>query len=205
MAPGKETDPQREEVDPEYRQWLVAAEQKAQEDFDKTVLTLSGGALGISFAFVKDIIGDKPIEHSSWLVIAWVAWALSTTAMLGSFFVSRLALRKAILQCDDGTIFCSPPGGFYTKLTRWLTVAGAVLFLVGVLFMAAFVKSNISNRESAGERQEAPESSPKPAASSPTAEGGQGIRKQPAQPRVRTAPAQAQVRGELTPQVQHLS
>lgn len=29
----------------EYRKSLVAAEQKSQEDFDKTVLSLSGGAL----------------------------------------------------------------------------------------------------------------------------------------------------------------
>jgi len=38
----------------EYRKHLVAAEQQVQADFDKTVLSLSGGALGISFAFVKN-------------------------------------------------------------------------------------------------------------------------------------------------------
>ena len=26
----------------DYRKWLIAAEQKSQEDFDKTVLSLSG-------------------------------------------------------------------------------------------------------------------------------------------------------------------
>jgi len=155
MSKVQDEDPSEDEVDPEYRQWLVAAEQKAQEDFDKTVLTLSGGALGISFAFVKDIIGDKPIEHSIWLVAAWVMWALSTSAMLGSFFVSRLALRKAIVQCDKKTIFCSAPGGFYTLLTRWLNVSGAVLFLLGVCLMAGFVKTNISSREATHDRQEA--------------------------------------------------
>ncbi|MCC5099088.1 MULTISPECIES: hypothetical protein [Xanthomonas] len=143
----------RDEVDPEYRQWLVVAEQKAQEDYDKTVLTLSGGALGISFAFVKDIVGQNPIQNSSWLVAAWILWALSTSAMLGSFFVSRLALRRAILQCDDGTIFCNPPGGFYTQLTRWLNGSGAVLFLFGICFMAAFVKTNLTERENPNGRQ----------------------------------------------------
>jgi hypothetical protein len=156
-----------DEVDPEYRQWLVLAEQKAQEDYDKTVLTLSGGALGISFAFVKDIVGTNPITHSSWLVASWVLWAMSTAAMLGSFFVSRLALRKAILQCDDGTIFCKPPGGFYTVLTRWLNVGGAILFLLGVCFMAAFVQSNITQREIRHDRQEAVQSAAKSAITAP--------------------------------------
>lgn len=164
-------DPPVDEVDPEYRQWLVAAEQKAQEDFDKTVLTLSGGALGVSFAFVNDIIGDKPIEHSGWLVIAWIAWALSTSAMLGSFFVSRLALRRAIVQCDEGTIFCSAPGGFFTLVTRWLNIGGALLFLVGVCFMAAFVKTNISVREVTHDRQEAPHPNSKQPAAASSPEG----------------------------------
>lgn len=146
------------EADPEYRQWLVVAEQKAQEDFDKTVLTLSGGALGISFAFVKDIVGDNAIYNSSWLVVAWVSWALSTSAMLGSFFVSRLALRKAIRQCDEGTIYCESPGGFYTVLTRLLNVCGAVLFVLGVCFMAAFVNTNLTDRENRHDRQKTTES-----------------------------------------------
>ena len=34
----------------EYRATLLVAEQKAPGQFDKTVLTLSGGALGVSFA-----------------------------------------------------------------------------------------------------------------------------------------------------------
>ena len=58
----------------EYRNWLIAAEQKAQEDFDKTVLSLSGGALGISFAFVKDIVGDQPLIKTKFLLTAWIAW-----------------------------------------------------------------------------------------------------------------------------------
>ncbi|WP_134984071.1 hypothetical protein [Xanthomonas axonopodis] len=70
MATNAGEDANRDEVDPEYRQWLVVAEQKAQEDYDKTVLTLSGGALGISFAFVKDIVGQNPIQNSSWLLIS---------------------------------------------------------------------------------------------------------------------------------------
>jgi hypothetical protein len=163
MGAVEEQSPKKDEVDPEYRQWLVVAEQKAQEDYDKTVLTLSGGALGISFAFVKDIVGSGPIQNSSWLVGAWALWALSTSAMLGSFFVSRLALRRAIVQCDDGTIFCKPPGGFYTRLTRWLNGSGAVLFLLGVCLMAAFVNVNITQRENRHDRQEAA----KPATSKP--------------------------------------
>ena len=181
---------QKDEVDPEYRQWLVAAEQKAQEDFDKTVLTLSGGALGISFAFVKDIIGERPIEHSWLLIGAWLLWALSTSAMLASFFVSRLALRRAIEKCDDGTIFCGSPGGIFTHLTRALNVSGAVLFFAGVCLMAAFVSANLVQREKPNDRQETSEQSTKQPTTASPSEKGRRVLNESSEPGVRTAPAE---------------
>ncbi|MDD5774068.1 MAG: hypothetical protein PHX78_11450 [bacterium] len=84
----------------EYRNHLVAAEQKAQEDFDKTVLSLSGGALGISFAFIKDIVGAGPFEKLFFLLFSWISWSSSIIIVLLSFFFSHLALRQAINQVD---------------------------------------------------------------------------------------------------------
>ena len=148
---------------PEYRQSLVAAEQKCQDDFDKTVLSLSGGALGVSFVFVKDLVGSNPIDHPNWLLLAWLTWAASSLAILASFFSSHLALRKAIQQCDDGTIYNQKPGGFLAGLTRNLNAAGALLFFVGVCLMAAFAFSNLSTRGSENVRQEASQSAASPA------------------------------------------
>ena len=81
--------------------------------------------------------------------------ALSASAILASFLPSRYALRRAIEQCDDGTIFCQPPGGFFSKLTRWLNVGGAILFFLGVCLMAAFVSVNLVDGASINDRQEA--------------------------------------------------
>lgn len=183
-------------ADDEYRQWLVQAEQKAQDDYDKTVLTLSGGALAISFAFVKDIIGDKPIEQSWLLIGAWIAWAASTMVMLTSYYVSRLALRKAIEQCDDRSIEeCETPGGIFTLILRKLNVAGAILFFGGVCLMAAFVNVNIAKREvpRVGQETTKPDASPatKSAPRSPEPQVGSRPRNEPTRPgpRVR-APAE---------------
>lgn len=135
------------EPDFEYRRWLVAAEQKSQEDYDKTVLSLSGGALGVSFIFVKDVVGAASVQYPSFLLAAWLLWAVSSFSVLLSFFMSRLALREAIRQCDVGEIFESRPGGFYSRVTEFLNVIGAAAFICGVCFMAAFVYLNLSARE----------------------------------------------------------
>ena len=44
----------------QYRTALSALEQKSQAEYDRLVVLLSGGALGISFAFVEGFIGDDP-------------------------------------------------------------------------------------------------------------------------------------------------
>ncbi len=127
----------------EYRSFLLTAEQKAQEDFDKTVLTLSGGALGISFAFVKDIIGNRPIMHYGFLLSSWIVWGLSVTCVLSSFFFSQQALRSAIKQVDKSVIYEQIPGGFFSRITEILNASGGLLFFFGVILLVLFVSNNL--------------------------------------------------------------
>lgn len=127
----------------DYRRALVAAEQKAQEDYDKHVIALSGGALGISFLFLKDVIGGRPIEWDWALLAAWYCWAASIIAVLASFFLSQLALRAAIRQLNAGKIYDSRPGGVFATATAVLNVSGGILFFVGVCLMTTFAGINI--------------------------------------------------------------
>jgi hypothetical protein len=69
----------------EYRRTLTALQQDSQVDYDKAILTLSGGALGISFAFFDNISAKVPTLHAGFLVGAWLSWALSLTAALTGF------------------------------------------------------------------------------------------------------------------------
>jgi hypothetical protein len=86
----------------EYRRQLLALEEKAQEVFDKTVVTLSGGALGISFAFIKDFLGTGPVMAKPWLIRAWAAWVVSLSASLTSHYLSTFAIRRATEELDAG-------------------------------------------------------------------------------------------------------
>ena len=151
----------------DYRRHLQTAEQKSQEDFDKTVLSLSGGALGISFVFLKDVIGPNPVVHPDLLFAAWVAWGTSTFCVLASYYASHLALRRAIRQIDEGTIRNQKPGGFFRNVTAVLNAAGAVLFLVGVFAIVFFANANLKTKVEPSAKSKSPAaSSSAPAASS---------------------------------------
>ena len=127
----------------EYRSLLISAEQKAQEDYDKTVLSLSGGALGISFAFVKDIVGDQPVVYPRLLLASWIVWGISIACVLASFFFSQQALRQTIKQVDEDKIREQSPGGVYSWITATLNALGGLLFLVGVVLIVLFASHNL--------------------------------------------------------------
>jgi len=125
-----------------YRDSLVQAELKSQDDYDKTIVSLSGGALGISVVFVKDIIGETEPTIVWALVTAWAIWAASICAVIGSYFSSRMALRNAILRHDqkkkDKIIdSCS------AKLTSFLNAVSGILFVVGIIFFIIFSANNL--------------------------------------------------------------
>ncbi len=76
------------------RKDYIESEHHAQDQVDKAVLTLSGGAFGVSFAFMNDVVGNDP-HHLGWILAAWVAWGLSITLILITFYTSNEAFRRA--------------------------------------------------------------------------------------------------------------
>ena len=127
--------------DAKYRDQLVATAEKSQELFDRTLLTLSGGALGVSFAFIKQFLGQGPLLDRASLVDAWAAWVGSLVVSLLSHYASTLAHQRAITDVDhnrDGKL--GKTLNWSVRLLNALSLAG---FLSGLYFMAAFVRENL--------------------------------------------------------------
>jgi hypothetical protein len=144
MSSNPPTKPDNDNVElKEYRSQLISAENQAQTAYDRTVLTLSGGALGISFAFVQDFISGDPVARIL-LLVAWLSWILSLSLVLVSHYLSTLAMRKAIEQVDDGTIYDGAVGGAYDDWLRKLNASGGVAFIIGVVMIAIFAFCNLS-------------------------------------------------------------
>lgn len=127
----------------EYRSQLLEYAKQSQNSYDTTLITLSGGALGISFAFVNQFIGDDPMVSFPLLVIAWTCWIISLVAVLFSFATSNHALRKVVESMDRGQPLSEKPGGKLDRLTSWLNAISGILFAIGVVAMMWFAISNM--------------------------------------------------------------
>lgn len=126
-----------------YRARLFELEQQMQISYDKAVMTLSGGALGVSLTFIRDIADKTALHASGWLLAAWLCWGVSVTCVLFSFFSSSLALRRAARQTDERTIYLEAVGGGWNCATMILNPLAGVLFLFGVVSICVFVGRNI--------------------------------------------------------------
>ncbi len=124
----------------EHRKLLQATVQESWRSYDKTSLTLSGGALGISFAFVKDVVGKAPVTQSWILSVGWGALALSMGLVLLSFFAAGKANERALDEFDAGK---PQTGGRWGGITGWCNGAGGILLVVGVLLVLTFVVINL--------------------------------------------------------------
>jgi hypothetical protein len=125
-----------------YRKAQQDKANSSQVDYDKLVVTLSGGALGVSFAFLKDVASRHTLSHAGFLFGSWVCWGLSVACILASLYTGILGLRRAIRQVDDGTIYRQRPGGLFDFLTTLLNPVAGFLFILGLAFMIAFVYLN---------------------------------------------------------------
>ena len=127
----------------QYREDVLATEQKSQAEYDRLVVALSGGALGVSFAFVERFIGDDPPRVLWTLMVAWVVWVCSLAFVLGSHFFSTMAMRATVVQLDDGKIYTEPVGGASGRVLVWLNFLGGATFILGAFLAGVFVWYNL--------------------------------------------------------------
>jgi hypothetical protein len=126
-----------------YRQLLEQRYSEVSGAYDKAIMTLSGGGLGISIAFFKDI-SPNPVESTvTYILIGWIALTFSILAVLLALLFGQRALREAIDQVDKGTIFHQNPGGRFTYITGFLNILSGVLFVVGIFLILIFVVKNV--------------------------------------------------------------
>jgi hypothetical protein len=118
------------------RKRLTDLHEKATDSFDRAVMTLSGGALGVSIAFIHNV---APHPKDKWAIgTSWALFAASLLLILLSFLTSERAIIRMVAQHDGGTE--EIPRG---QLTDYLNWASASAFVIGVIFLVSFALVNV--------------------------------------------------------------
>jgi len=126
-----------------YRDRLLDAEQRSQGEYDRLVASLSGGALGVSFAFVGQFIKNGAPTHKPCLEAAWTLWVLSLIFVLASHLLSVSALRRAVKQLDTGSNPNDRLGGYRDQAVAILNYSSGTAFIFGTISVGFFVFANM--------------------------------------------------------------
>jgi uncharacterized BrkB/YihY/UPF0761 family membrane protein len=117
------------------RKRLTDLHEKATDAFDRSVMTLAGGALGISLAFVHDV-APKP-RHVWVMGVSWLLFALSLLLILVSFLTSERAVVSMVDKYDRSEEI---ERGKWTDYLNW---GAAAALIIGVVLLVIFAWLNL--------------------------------------------------------------
>jgi hypothetical protein len=137
---------ERQTLYAEHRKQAWEDMQSSSDDFDKYILTLSSGALGLSLTFIKEIV---PLGNAAWrylLYSSWGCFGLCILLTIVSYQIGILAqkvqLQKLPKYYSDGDETALEKGGYWITVERlgWICCA---LFTAGLICTVFFCISNM--------------------------------------------------------------
>lgn len=146
---------------------VVEAEAKNAGAYDQAVLTLSSGALALSFAFIKDII-RLPLAQYNWLLYgAWIFFLLAIAANVSGFMMALHGTRKvkrllfaALRHQTESEDKIEPMMERHDDLTYRWSMAQGVFFSAGAIVLTLYVMVNF-NLEAKMANSDKPSTGPK--------------------------------------------
>lgn len=129
-----------------FKKMYLDDESYAQNELDKNLLKLSGGAFAISFIFIDKLIMSNPI-YTWLLVLSWVYWVTSILTVLLSYRYCVSANRVAFqdLEYPDK----HDKGVELERTSNRIIILNDLSiysFILGVLAMIIFISINFEVR-----------------------------------------------------------
>ena len=125
----------------EYRKDLRNIQTNLYVHYDKTLVALSGGTLGILLYRLDYLLTLSKIP-TYWLFILPLCFALCLVAVLLGIFFGRMANGKAIKEIDDAIIRGDPEsldnqelGGLYSYIFRLAHNLSLFAFCIGLMLV----------------------------------------------------------------------
>jgi len=130
------------------RKLLIEAQQQCYQQFDKAILTLSSGGLGVSIVFLRDILPLEQITNYCFLIGSWILFTISILSTLISFMTGQYAYSEQLKLIE--AYFLNKDSDALTKKNRFaqitggLNISAAVFFILAVVSTIVFVSINIT-------------------------------------------------------------
>lgn len=136
VAPEDDTE-RREAIYAALRDEIRKRSLSNTENFDRSILTISSAALGLSLTFIKNIVALETAIHVWMLAAAWSLFVLAILVTLASFLLSQrgLALQDEYAQ----QYYLHRKDEYLNKDNQFANLTQAATYVSGASFVLAFV------------------------------------------------------------------
>ncbi|MFO0477636.1 MAG: hypothetical protein ACK50L_02480 [Bacteroidota bacterium] len=108
----------------------------SSEQFDKAILFVSSGILGISITFIEKIVLLSSSQHNWLLLLSWLLEATTIALFTINHYVSVQSFNKAIKNAYNET-------GIESKSIKYLNLASIITLILGLILLIIFIFINI--------------------------------------------------------------
>ncbi len=128
----------------QFRDDLVKCQLSNDENYDKSVLSLSSAGLGLSLAFIRNL---NPMHCKYLLILSWVLFAIAIIVTIISFRVSQFSIERQMEYAEE--YYINGKGEYHKKInpfssiTKRLNYSSGTAFILAVIFTVTFVSINL--------------------------------------------------------------
>ena len=164
---------EKREIDISPEQWsshrrlLIEHQCEQASAFQKHVLAVSTGAIGLSSIFFFNLVTKASMCAVPLLIIAWTCFALAIAATLVSFVCAQVQYAHRIAEWDkmyeEGVYdqACASESKYESRC-KWLQRSAMIAFFLGMVMFTVFAVVNLSRATDRRRRseQESPRAAP---------------------------------------------
>lgn len=134
----------RKQIYEKFRDDLLKRQLSNNENLDRSLLTLSSAAIGLSITFIN---GKTFSDYMCILILAWIGFALSIAATILSYFMSQKAIAEQLRISEDYYLNFKDTAikerNRYSDLHELTTKASAGLFVFGIIMLVVFLSVSL--------------------------------------------------------------
>lgn len=142
-----DVDPRKRELYDQHKKAAWDDIQSSAKTFEQNLLVISSGALGVSLAFVKDIV---PLKQAVWLGLLYSSWICFAACIILTVFSARLSMSAQRVHVEYLWKFYVEEKqeffdkkSWYSKALTVFTWLAAILFLAGLTCTVIFCIKNV--------------------------------------------------------------
>lgn len=128
-----------------YRDHLEFLRTSQMAYYDRAVLMMSSGGLGLSVLLLSELVKAQA-KSPILLLVSWVAFGLSIIFNIGSNYLGALSASEDLDELDrqmKGEEVKPKRINFTGDMTMFTTVSAGVFFVIGAIFLLWFAYANI--------------------------------------------------------------